>query len=470
MLKTVFATLMDAKKVRIVGISIVTIVLLSGLGWVNASQVSAQDAPDIIGGRESAPGAWPWQAAIVFSRYENAYVGQYCGGSLIAPDWVMTAAHCVDFDPPVSLDVVLGRNKLSVDEGERISVTRVIIHPGWSGSIRGSDVALLRLKEPSKQQPIPFDLTSNELVESRTLKVTVTGWGRTESGYPDTLRETSLPLVSHASCVKAYDIFSEIGGEYVSKEMVCAGFENGSKNVCYGDSGGPLMIPTAAAPGWLQVGIVSWGYGCAERGFPAVYTRVASYEPWIKACINDAASQICVGGDSFEPDDSAPKAAPLAFDTTSAMHTIHNLADTDWFTFDAKAGHIYQVDTVTNTERMGDLILWLHASDGVTTLAIGDNRFGDSGIEFLRWRAPADQKVLVQVDNRWSGRSFSYQLRVSDFASEIFLPVVRSDGTSFNSGEIAEVVIIGGTPVADPVDATPTPTPPVNSFPATRMP
>ena len=128
MLKSVFVNpmheKMDNKRVRIVGISIVVIGVAFGLGWINTPQARAQDAPDIIGGRESAPGAWPWQAAIVFSRYENAYVGQYCGGSLIAPEWVLTAAHCVDGEPAVPMDVVLGRNKLSVAEGERISVTR----------------------------------------------------------------------------------------------------------------------------------------------------------------------------------------------------------------------------------------------------------------------------------------------------------------------------------------------------------
>ena len=246
-------------------IALPALLLLFGLLYLlqapvaNAQSTPRQaDSPEIVGGTEAVPGAWPWQVALVYPRYGNDLAGQYCGGTLIAPEWVLTAAHCADNNVEQYVQVVLGKHKLSVQDGEHISITEVIIHPEYDGEIGSADLALLHLREPSTRTVLPLDLVADGDVETRALQATVIGWGQYEQGHADALRQVTLPFFPHARCQELYSSYSS-GASPVSDGMVCAGYENGGKNSCFGDSGGPLMIRTAAAPGWKQVGIVSWG-------------------------------------------------------------------------------------------------------------------------------------------------------------------------------------------------------------------
>ena len=103
------------------------------------------DTPEIVGGQEAVPGAWPWMAALVSANLDD-YNGQFCGGALIAPQWVLTAVHCVENETPSSIDVTLGKHKLTDSGGERINVVEIIRHPNFNSSTLDSDVALLRLE------------------------------------------------------------------------------------------------------------------------------------------------------------------------------------------------------------------------------------------------------------------------------------------------------------------------------------
>ncbi|MCB0187708.1 MAG: trypsin-like serine protease, partial [Caldilineaceae bacterium] len=122
------------------------------------------NAPTIIGGQEAAPGAWPWMAALVLHSRADARSGQFCGGSLIAADWVLTAGHCtykpyIPYDPYIAseMDVVVGRHQLSSNDGERITVTKIIRHPGYvNRSSFDNDVALLQLSHSTAQTPVKF--------------------------------------------------------------------------------------------------------------------------------------------------------------------------------------------------------------------------------------------------------------------------------------------------------------------------
>lgn len=420
--------------------------------------------PDIVGGTEATPGDWPWQAALVYrpASYGD-YYGQYCGGSLIDPEWVLTAAHCADSNLIDVSQVVMGKHKLSVDDGEHISITEVILHPEWGGDIGGADLALLHLSEPSTRTVVPIDLAIDGTVETRTLRTTVIGWGIYEQGYADALRQVSLPFFSHSRC---REIYYDLTGDplLVSDGMVCAGYENGGKNVCFGDSGGPLMIPTADAPGWKQVGIVSWGSSrCGSAYYPNVYTRLSTYEPWIKACMADKTSRICAGWDQYEPDNSAQEARPLLLGSTAETHTLNSAIDSDWFKFEATAGKIYQFDADITTTIRADTILWLYDVDGVTALALGDSprdpysyypQMGDH--DTIRWHATKDGTYYVQVESRWTGRRVDYQLTGAEYSAEVFMPLVATSSSSTGAQSIQTI-----EEATDPV---------VQNFPATKSP
>lgn len=251
-------------------------------------------APQIIGGREADPGAWPWQVALMKSEVDDGYYAQFCGGSLIAPNWVLTAAHCIS-DPytgiivePSSINVTVGRHVLSSDEGQRIATAQIVRHPDYNPDAIDSDVALLRLAQAvvytTTIAPVTPLSPTLSFLATPTVDATVTGWGaRNPAGgdpdYADALHQVSVPIVEQAVCQASYDAALRPGA--ITDNMICAGPEEGGRDSCFGDSGGPLVVPNGEG-GWLQAGIVSWGIGCAEPGFPGVYTRVTRFYEWIE--------------------------------------------------------------------------------------------------------------------------------------------------------------------------------------------
>lgn len=456
----------SAYKVRALWIALLALTLLTGLLYLvqppaaQAQQVPRQpDAPDIVGGTEAVPGAWPWQAALVYSIYQNDYAGQYCGGTLIDPEWVLTAAHCADSDITERAQVVLGKHKLSVQDGEHISITEVIIHPEYDGAIGSADLALLHLSQPSTRTVLPLDLAVDGDVEMRALQATVIGWGQYEQGYADALRQVALPFFAHTRCQAIYTAGD--GASLVNEGMVCAGYENGGKNACFGDSGGPLMIPSAAAPGWKQAGIVSWGsWSCGAAQYPNVYTRVSIYQPWIADCLLDRNGRICAGWDAYEPDNTPAQAHPLVIGSPAVTRTLSSLSDSDWFQFEAITGQKYQFDAVVTTTVRGDTILWLYDSDGKTALALGDSYrpsysalLGDH--DTLRWQASHSGTFYLQVESRWLGSRVDYQLSGAIYAAELFLPIVAKP-------------YVYSTPLA--VEIWPTSTPFEQTLPAVKTP
>lgn len=242
------------------------------------------DAPDIIGGQEVIPGAWPWMVALVHATSDDAAYGQFCGGSLIGAEWVLSAAHCT-YDlggrarQPLEIHVVIGRHELSSNEGKRAQVTEIIRHPAYTGTTFDNDLALLRLAAPVTYTPIPLLTPEQRAHEALGTTAVVIGWGVTEQGRAsDVLRQVSVPLVDLATCRNSYGIFNE----QVTENMICAGFKSGGKDSCQGDSGGPLMTFDETQQQWQQVGIVSWGDGCAEPNYYGVYTRVSNYTSWVQ--------------------------------------------------------------------------------------------------------------------------------------------------------------------------------------------
>ncbi len=233
----------------------------------------------IIGGTALTE-SYPWMVGI----YNNN--GLYCGGSLIAPYWVLTAAHCLDEIDPYfnSLKITTNQTKLNDFNGvETIKVKRFIQHPAWDTYNYDSpnDLALLQLEQPSKQQTISLVSNSSNQTMSRVL-----GFGTTsvQSNLMSDLKQVDLPLVSNEVCQAAYQ-----GLYNLIDSQICAGFVEGQKDSCSGDSGSPLIIWEDNY--WKQLGLVSFGGNntvpCAGANAYGVYTNLPKFKDFISNQINN---------------------------------------------------------------------------------------------------------------------------------------------------------------------------------------
>jgi len=252
----------------------------------------------IVGGENADVHQYPWQIQLFNG---NLF---YCGGSVINPNWVLTASHCVDGNQnnPSSFSIIAGAHYLWSGSTESNRQTRqvaeIIMHENYNDYTLDNDIALLRLVAPLTytDEVSPVCLPSSAAVEAA--ECTITGWGETEdSSDPDNLplQTADVPIVNQDYC--ANDV---LPGE-VTDNMVCAGFvTEGGIDSCQGDSGGPLVCPGSGGAMILH-GLTSWGYGCADPGNPGVYTRVFNYIDWIATNTDGAGDS---GGDDSGSDDT----------------------------------------------------------------------------------------------------------------------------------------------------------------------
>ncbi|XP_076153542.1 serine protease 27-like [Alosa pseudoharengus] len=237
----------------------------------------------IVGGEDAAPGQWPW---MVYLETTNRMHTRSCGGSLINTQWVLTAAHCVDSNNYRLKPVVVGRLKLSETDGKIYSVRRFVIHPDYRRNVGGppNDIALVQLDELVYFSTLvmPVALPTPWDVFNARSECWVTGWGKvaedTRLQGNKTLQQLKLPLVNDNTCRKVYPGTTD--------KQLCAGYMRGGKDSCQGDSGGPLVCNSVSGK-FVQVGVVSFGHGCARRGYPGVYTRVISYTKFIQDTIRN---------------------------------------------------------------------------------------------------------------------------------------------------------------------------------------
>jgi secreted trypsin-like serine protease len=259
----------------------------------SAQSARAQDQHHdnkIIGGTAVPDGKYPFMVALLDTRFgSTAFEQQFCGGTLIDEDSVLTAAHCVFGESAAPLRVIVGRTVLDSNQGQKRSVSEIFIHPLYNPSLNDArDAAVLELSSPvSGIAPIKLATSSQNFLESPGQNATVAGWGNTiaqpaggsaGSSFPDRMREAQVSLVSDAQAKSVYK------GAFVASLMVAAGHTG--KDTCQGDSGGPMFAKAASK--YRQIGITSFGIGCAADGFPGVYTEVNASP--IRSFITNAAS------------------------------------------------------------------------------------------------------------------------------------------------------------------------------------
>lgn len=244
-----------------------------------SAREAAAKTPRIVGGTEAEDGSWPWMAALVYSGMDS-YNGQYCGGTLIDEEWILTAAHCTEDFEADGIEVVLNTINLAEDEGQRFTVDQIIEHENYDSFTLDSDIALLHLtaKAPFETLPLVESGDPDELA-APMVEATAIGWGATDSQgfiYPEELRQVTVPIVPPRAAVRAY------GASTFTINMIAAGIPEGGMDSCYGDSGGPLVVPDSAGDDWVLAGITSWGIGCALPKSPGVYTRVSRFTSWVE--------------------------------------------------------------------------------------------------------------------------------------------------------------------------------------------
>ncbi|MFJ5534617.1 trypsin-like serine protease [Streptomyces sp. NPDC093261] len=234
----------------------------------------------IIGGTETTIASAPWMVQLGY--YDpTTDEGYFCGGTLVAPNKVLTAAHCVAGLNWVDNGVVRA-GSADLDGGTAVAVIRQWSHPRFNHDTLQNDIAVLTLGAPLEQQWMRLASSSDSALykPGTTANATVYGWGLTSGAdgadLSATLRKVSLPMVADATCDSAMK--SVIGADYFAEgSMICAGTpatgtDEGTKSTCNGDSGGPLVV------GGKIVGVVSWGVaGCTAKGAYPVFTKVSSY-------------------------------------------------------------------------------------------------------------------------------------------------------------------------------------------------
>ncbi|GGM38969.1 serine protease [Longimycelium tulufanense] len=243
---------------------------------VAAVAMPAQADPDrIVGGVPADIRDHPWIVALA-DRDGN----QFCGGTLVRPNKVVTAAHCVDGVRPRAPSIVIaGRTNLNDTRTGTVAwVTGTWVHPGYQAGepfvTLLNDVAVLTLDRNLTYRTLRMAGSGDEELYEPGTSATVLGWGHISEGgpsSPEQLRQVDVPILSDADCRTAlWDPPVAMG--YLAGFMICAGdLRNGGIDSCQGDSGGPLVVNETL------VGIVSWGKGCARPGNPGVYTKVSAY-------------------------------------------------------------------------------------------------------------------------------------------------------------------------------------------------
>jgi len=318
---------MNCKWIQIITILLVTATELSNTSEDDSDQVqlrrvrSAPRVKRIVGGTSISDGQWPWLVSLYgkipvssWLFFTLSYDNIYCGGTLIASNWVVTAAHCFSIPNPPDGIKTPSNWKIKAGSAKRtvtgivdtlkqfwtwltnqqtadwfyISASKIIVHPQYdANSLWLNDIALVQLSLDLPLAPadpdinvIPLPINVSSDWPQTGLQCAMQGWGCTAQGGPlqDYANGVTLPVLSSDECTS---IFGNIGDT-----RLCAGYDLGNKGICKGDSGGPLSCPNGDNT-WTLAGIASFASGDDSGNWPGGFTKVEKYIPWIQSVIRN---------------------------------------------------------------------------------------------------------------------------------------------------------------------------------------
>jgi trypsin len=369
--------------------------------WASSAATAKGSGPQrIVGGNETTIEEWPWQVAIADPPDgSNGFDRQFCGGSLVAPNVVVSAAHCfrndadTDFGSPANYSVITGRTTLSSNQGQEIPVADIFVAVDDGGTpIYESaadptpsgpdlfdpdtfewDAVFVELASSSSSTPIMIAGPTETALWEPGRNAVVTGWGTTLFLGPrsDTLRAAEIHMISDGFCSSP----TSYGSQFFPETMVCAGEETGGRDTCQGDSGGPLVVPMAG-DGFRLAGATSWGIGCALPNFPGVYARIAD-DPMRTAIANGIQTAFGVnvlGSGGVPPTEPGPPPPPPPDGGTPAATCAGS---------DATIVGTEGDDTLVGTDQR-DVIVGLGGNDTIEGLRTEDNICGNGGGDTIK--------------------------------------------------------------------------------------
>lgn len=315
----------------------------TGAAMGQQSTPAGKDVPQIVGGQNALIQDYPWQVALL-----NASYNQVCGGSIIAPRWILTAAHCSG-----GLKYIrAGVTDKTAATGQTIAIRREILNPSYEvPTAYNNDIMLLELEadldlsgDKAKAIPIMTVAAAATGLQNPGVNATITGWGNTSQGGTDSiiLQKAVVPIALNSAVVGPYLALPPPDGPmYVTDKMIPAGFAAGGIDSCQGDSGGPLAVPDpASAIKYRLAGVTSFGHGCALPTYLGIYTRVSEFEAWIIASMVPSPSgpevtgitpasgsaaggtQVVIAGTSFLPASAVNSTAADSVNAAVAYPTV----------------------------------------------------------------------------------------------------------------------------------------------------